>query len=477
MKANVVLLLLVTMAAPAAAQTRDTLPVSLENAVSRALEVGDEVLLARAQVELAEAQMTVARASALPQLRINGAFTHVMENARAQAVGSIFNQPNTYTSNANLSQTVFQGGRAIAGTRAASRLRAAARLTAQEARNNASFTVQSAYLEALFAQQLVDIQSANLQLADAQLKQVMQFEASGRAARYDVLRARVQRANIEPAVIQARSAVDLAELELKRLTNIPVSQPIKLTTRLTPESVNAVLTSMDQAATSVEDRPSVQAARLNAEARHLGINVARADLLPTVNVFIQSGFQAFPLSARFPTSAGQLVSVTCPAGSDPTRICTQQNGGWFSDRSLGVQFNWPIFDGLRTKGNIDAAQAQAKIADLLLAQEREEVGIEIEQARANYERARALFAAQQQNSSEANEAFRLATLRFSRGISTQLDVSDAQVALLTARTNEARSVYDLYLALADLARAKGQQIPLPQPGAAGPTPPLDQNNK
>jgi outer membrane protein TolC len=343
----------------------------------------------------------------------------------------------------------------------------AARLTADEVRNNASYNVQQAYLDALLTQQLANIQQANLQLADAQLKQVMQFESSGRAARYDVLRARVQRTNIEPQVIQARTDEDIALLELKRLTNIPAAQPIKLTTQLNAQNVQPLITMVAQQAPSIEERPAVKAARLTSEARHIGISVARADFLPTINVFFQTGFQAFPPTLRFPTEAGQINSLPC--ATDPTKFCNVQNGGWFSDRSVGVQLSWPLFDGLRAKGNIDAAQAQAKIADLLLAQEREAVALEIEQARANLDRARATFAAQQQNATEAGEAFRLASLRFTRGLSTQLDVSDAQVALMTARSNEARSIYDLYLATADLARAQGKPVPLPPTTTTTPT--------
>jgi outer membrane protein TolC len=468
MKLEVVMLIAAALyAGPVAAQGVDTLPLSLETAVERALTVGDEVLLARAQVELADAQLTTARASALPQLRLSGAYTHVLENARAQAVGQIFNQPNTYTTNANLSHAIFQGGRALSGMRAASQLRRAARLTADEARNNASFDVQNAYLQALFAQQLIGIQEANLQLADAQLKQVMQFESSGRAARYDVLRARVQRANIEPQLIEARSTYDIAVLELKRLANIAPAQAVRLTTRIDPQTVETLVTMVSDQQGAIENRPSLRAAELTAQARHAAIGVARADFLPTVSVFFQSGFQAFPRDG-FPSVRGQLVDIECPPETTG-RVCTQQNGGWFSDRSLGVQFSWPLFDGLRAKGNIDAAQAQAKIADRLLAQEREDVALEIERARAVFARAQSLFAAQQQNAAEANEAFRLASLRFTRGLSTQLDVSDAQIALLTARTNEARAVYDLYLATADLARAQGKPIPLPQPAVSVPT--------
>jgi outer membrane protein TolC len=144
---------------------------------------------------------------------------------------------------------------------------------------------------------------------------------------------------------------------------------------------------------------------------------------------------------------------------------------------MGLALNWNLFDGLRTKGNIDAAQAQARIAELQLAQEREDVAVEIEEARANFERAQALFAARRENASEANEAYRLVTLRFNRGLSTQLDVSDTQIALMTARTNEARAVYDLYLAGAELARAQGKPIPLPAPVPATQQRTMEQGNK
>jgi outer membrane protein TolC len=76
-------------------------------------------------------------------------------------------------------------------------------------------------------------------------------------------------------------------------------------------------------------------------------------------------------------------------------------------------------------------------------------------------RAKATFAARSVNVREASEAFDLASMRFGRGIGTQLDVSDAQLALLIARSTEARAIYDLYLAVADFALVRARPIPLP----------------
>jgi outer membrane protein TolC len=155
-------------------------------------------------------------------------------------------------------------------------------------------------------------------------------------------------------------------------------------------------------------------------------------------------------------------------GSAATLRC--QNGGFFSDQQLGINVSLPLFDGFRVKSNVDLAKAQTRVAELQLRQQREAVSLDVARARAELRRSRAVFVASQQNSAEADEAFRLASLRFARGLSTQLEVSDAQLALLRAQSTEARATYDLFLASADLARALGRPIPLPSAAGVPPNP-------
>jgi outer membrane protein len=453
----------VLVSTPAAAQApatapSDTLTLTLAEAVATALRSSDEVGFAVAQTEVADAQVTVARAGGLPQLRVNSTYNRAYESARANAVGQLFNQPETYTATMSLSQPLFQGGRLRAAARAAASLRSASQLDAEETRAAMTMEVQRAYLVALLADQFVAIQSGNLELARARVDQVEQLQQAGRAARYDVLRARVERANLEPLLIDARNDRELALLEIKRLLNIPVEQPVALTTRI--DSATAVrLAESVIAAGDAADRAALRAAEAELQARREGVRIARAELLPTIGFTFQTGFQAFPpIGFGFPTRRGVLASSFCPE-PDATRVC--QNGGWFQDRSAGLQVSIPVFDGLRAKGNIDLAQAQRNIAELQLRQAREQVTLEVARARAELARARSDFAARSQTTAEADEAFRLATLRFTRGLSTQLEVSDAQLALLTAQTGEARATVDLYLAAAELSRALGRPASIP----------------
>lgn len=437
----------------------DTLRLSLEEAVTTGLRVADEIWLSTAQADIAGAQQDAARASLLPQLRINSSFGRTFESARSAAVNPVFSTTNTYTVNSNISQTLFQGGRLVATARATSRLADASRLNAEEQRALFTVDMQRAYLGALLAERLVELQETNLQLASSRLAQVQQFQTAGRAAHYDVLRAKVERANIEPLAIQARNDRDLAHLELKRLLNVPLERPLALTTTIDPDAAQTLVASYLDS-TALPNRAALRSAELVASSRRLAITAARAEFMPTVTAFFQSGFGAFPPPGfGVPTQRGALDTSFCTLGSTSGRVC--QNGGWFEDRSMGVQFTWPVFDGLRAKSALELARAQTRIADLELRQEREQVAVEVARARAELQRAKAVFDGRRQTSTEAGEAFRLASLRFSRGLSTQLEVSDAQLALLTAQSGEARATYDLYLATAELARSLGRPIPMP----------------
>jgi outer membrane protein TolC len=441
------------------AQGRDTLRLTLADAVTKGLRESDEVRLASAQLDVTEAQVTTARATALPQIRFTGNYTQVIENARANIVGQIFGQSYNYTTNLNFSQAIFQGGRILAGSRAAGSMRAASRMDVAEAQSLMSVAVQRAYLQAILARELEDIQTRNLELAAQRVALVEQLERGGRASRYEVLRARVERTNLEPALLQSRATRELADIEVRRLLNVPTTQPIELVSRLDTAALGAMAQSIAADSTTKPVRAAVRAAEYELDARRRGITIARADLLPTVSTFFQTGFTALPTRSGFPTARGISSNSLCPPGAPATQSC--QNNGWFPDRSFGVQVAWPLFDGLRSKGNIELAHANARMAEISLTQERERVELERARAKSEFDRAEAAFAAQRASVGEADEAFRIASLRFERGLGTQLEVSDAQLLLLTARTNAARATVDYYLAAAELARARGLPVPLP----------------
>jgi outer membrane protein TolC len=449
-----------SVAMPAAgAQSTDTLLLDLPGAVARAMRLSDETRLAALSLDAASASLGAARASVFPQITFNSSYSQTVRNARAAIVGSVFGQSYNYAATLNVSQTLFQGGRAYYGWRSASHARQASRFDAQETHALLQVDVQRAYLDVLLATRMVAIQQNGLALVRERVTQVEQFTTAGRASRYDLLSARVAATNFEPVVLQAANTRALAELELRRLLNIPTTQPIRLTTDLDAGSARSVVALVsDGGQAAVADRPLLKAAELSYRARRDALKATRAGFLPTISVFLRTGFLALPTEPGVPWGVGRRGDEFCSPGSTASAC---QNNGWFRDESFGLNLSWPIFDGLRAKSEMQLASTQAHIAELQWRLREEQVAIEVASARAEFERARAAFDAQRTNAGEATELFQLASLRFSRGLGTQLEVSDAQLALLTSQSNEARSVYELHIAAAELARALGRPIPVP----------------
>ncbi len=75
----------------------------------------------------------------------------------------------------------------------------------------------------------------------------------GNRSEYEQLRAEVDAANQEPDVIAARSAAELALLNLKRLVDVPLEQPLLLLTPLA--AADGTVPVVTDLSTAVDQRP------------------------------------------------------------------------------------------------------------------------------------------------------------------------------------------------------------------------------
>lgn len=465
--------LLAAVPAPAAAQTatNDTLPLSLEQALERASERSEEVRLARSQVDIARAQVKDVRAGALPQLNANLGYTRTFASqfdtggfelpdslkfepdstasleervryledkapiAGISGIGLLFSdlpfgQENQYTATITGSQLLFSGGRTGAALAIAKNFREAAELQLTEQLAEIELQVRSAYFRALFAQELERISEAAVAQAERFLEQERLRESTGAASELDVLRAEVALANLRPQAVSARNAAEIAALDLKRLVNVPADQPLALTTPLDAPPAEQLAPAEAIDAETLSRRASIAAAERNVRMRELGVRIARGAFLPEIRVSMNYGRVAFP--------------------NDPFSL-----GGvdWRADWNATLGVSIPIFDGLRRNAQVDLAQVQLNQARLQLAQLREGVQLQYQQAIGERQRAATAIAARQQTVTQAQRVYDLTVLRYDRGLATQLEVTDARLALLQARTNLAQSLSDFYVAEATVTRA------------------------
>jgi outer membrane protein len=439
---------------PAGVQAQqDTLRLTLDAAVSRALATSEEVETARQQRAMAGAQITQARAGALPQVSggvvYNRTLASIFDNisfgpppepgeddAPNPFANLPFGRPNTWNASLQIAQPLYAAGRVGTALQIARRVRSAADLQVLEAESEIALQVRSAYFVVVLADQMVGIAQEAYELADAVVRQVELFRQQGTASEFEVLRARVERDNLEPGIIEARNARHLAELNLKRLANLPADRPLVAATPLTP-----VVADVDRAALqeALSRRPALRSLDEQIAARAGAVRIARSGYLPTVGVAANFAYQAFP-------------DRVLPLDADFRR-----------DWAVTVQASIPIFDGFRTRGQVQQAQAELRTAELQRDQVRQGLELEFEAALGEFEAARAQIEARRATVAQAQRTLELAELRFRSGMATQLDISSARLLLQQARVNEAQALYNYVNALARLERASGGEVPLVQP--------------
>ena len=465
---------------PEPRQPRPVAPIalSIEDAVRRSLGTSEEVRLAVSDVEAATTRLRIARAARLPQINATTSYTatfespfrrgleftlppdeqfdpdpsapldervrYLEENAdkavlttladllstSLQGVG--LGSPHTYTVNLGGSQLLFSSGRVGAAIDIAMRAQEAATFQTRERSGDVELDVRTAYYQALLARELEVIAEAALVQAESFLNQVRLRLKAGYAADLDVMRAEVSLENLRPQLVEAQNARQLAELNLKRLANIPLDQPIALTTLLQVPVQPLEEPPRQDAEALLLQRPAVLAAEAQIEARRAGIDAARAEYLPSVALQVAYGAQAFPQG---------LVDFS--------------NAGWRPNGTATVAVQIPVFSGFQRAADVGQAQVQLRQAELQAAQLREAVHLEYEQALGERERARATIAARQRTVDQAQRVYELTVLRFDQGQATQLEVSDSRLALLQARSNLAQALTAYYIANASVRRALG----------------------
>jgi outer membrane protein TolC len=445
------LLLLLLAAAPAAAQTpapADSLRLTLDQAVQRALERSFAMRLARADVLEADGQVREAFSAALPQL--TGSLTYTRQFASIfsgiggtdTSFGSLFkNTPfgaaNAWNFQLQATQLLWSGGKVGSGLAAAKAFRTVASLGQSETAADVAFQVKQAYWNAALQSRLLEIATQNLDQAQRQLHQVQLFHQAGTRAEYDLLRAQVDAANQEPAVVAARNDYDLAVLQLKRLLDLPADQALELATPLESPSATIPVVVIDSL--GGPERPALAAADATVLQQQQLLNVARADHWPTLSLATTYNEQAFPTNV-FPSTLDQF------------------RRGWNGE----VKLSFPIFTGFRASSRVEQARAALQRAEAQRDQVHKQVELDVAQARAEVARAQALLVARRETVRQADRALHIAGVRYANGIATQLEVSDARVAAQQSQVNEVQATRDYVVALARLERALGRAVPVVQ---------------
>lgn len=422
----------------AAAQQGGTLRLSVEDAVRRAVTENEQVLMARAEAARTAGIVKETRAQSLPDLRLNMGYTRNLQspviffNQGGETQQIQIGDENEMSAALSFEQPLLDFSLGPA-RRAAKLSRSATAAQVEAARTDVALSARSTYYRVLLDRELVRVQERALEQAQARLKQVRSFYEAGTGSEFDVLTARVEVDNIRPQLIQARNRLQLNRNRLKRVIAVPLEREVSLTDSLSrpPESEVAPLDSAVSVASA--NRADLESQRVRVNLQQANVDAEEGEALPSLS-----------LSASVQRRASSADILP------PERDFSQTAGA-----SLNVSL--PLFDGMARSGRVQQAKAAVDRERYRLEQLQEQVRLDVQQARQNLQSAREQIRASEANVERSERALEIAQTRFRNGLSTQVELNDAELAVTRARSNYARALHDYYVARAQLEAAQGQR--------------------
>jgi outer membrane protein len=465
------LLLLLLPLTELAAQTQTNGALSLGDALRMAERKSANVRIAEASAARAAGQQRQADSQLLPQVNGAASYQRAIQN-QFQAISErfaqpdtsstppaqdgiansplaqIFAAPNTAVLTLSATQNVWTAGRLSAQRAGARAGRDAADIQLTSARAQALLDVAAAYYDAVAAERLQAIADSTLELTERTLKAVELARSIGTASEFDLLRARVTRDNTRPASIQARGNRTAALLRLKQLLEIPLATPLTLTTPIRDDAgiVTAPMAAVELADsrsvapdTSVGARAIVRQAQAQLDASEQALTAARLARLPAVQLSTLYQRFAYPPEGTFLPGSLDL---------------------YFPNWTVTLGLSFPVFNGGRTAGERAVAEANVLEARARLQQARDGAQVDALLAIVALEQAQAAYLASVGTDAQAEQAYRIAEVRFNEGLSTPVELTESRVQLQQARLQRVTSARDLEVARLRLALLKDLPIDL-----------------
>lgn len=420
---------------PSALTLQDSIRIALQNSRTLRSVLQDE--------RKAGARVREARGTGLPQLDISANYRRLDRVPKAKfpsfdpttgqfTFNEIEIQPiDSGTATVSLSQVIDVSGLVRTATDAALLYSRIATLDVQRTRNEIVLQVKQAFYDVLRAQELVKVAEEALQNAETRRRLAQAAVEAGVSPKLDVMRADAAVAAAQQAVITARNALQLAKAAFNNVLGRRVDELVELLPADEPEPEVADFSRYLQEALS--KRPEMVQANLGVSLAEKQVTAAKRDQLPSVVVRGQWDF-------NLKTSTFQ------PRESSFTTIAALQ---------------FKIWDSGQTLGRIEQARADVDKAKIAIENVREGIALEVRNAYLSLQEAREKVAAAQKGLQAATESLRVARVRYEAGVSTQLELSDAELAYTQAEQSLVNARYDLRVAWARLEKAMGRYAQSP----------------
>lgn len=435
MKKTIVICIAAAFSLCAPAQRVMTLAQCIDYAVSHNVNVKRYAN----NVEQQKVQLSTARNSRLPDLTAGA--SQSFNFGRGLNSENAYVNRNTQSTGFNLQTSVplLTGGR-IPNEIAMSRLNLqAATADLEHARQSIALQVAAAYLQAVYAAEVVKVQEAQVAFSKIQEDRISKLFNAGKSPESDVVEAHSQVAQDEMGRTQAKCDYKLAMLDLSKLLELS-----------SPDSIEIVAPQGETSPTlpPLPDRifaraegvkPEIQAEKLRLQAAEKNIRIAKAALYPTLSL-------GAGLSSEYYKTSGYQASSFSKQLSDNF------------NKSIGLSLNIPIFNRLATRNSIRQAKLQQSEQALQLDETKKTLYKEIQQAYYNAVNAQAKYESALAARKAAESNFNMMTGKFENGRANATELEEAKTKRANAITSTLQAKYEYILRMKIIEFYEGNKL-------------------
>ncbi|MCX7726329.1 MAG: TolC family protein [Chitinispirillaceae bacterium] len=375
----------------------------------------------------------------LPTLTLNSYFTKNIELPTITMNGMKFKMGSPYNIQAELelSLPIFTGLSRYANLRVQQILEKSVKTELKGKEEEVVQKSLQAYFQVILAKKLIEVHKEALNAAKANLAQVEHLYNAGTASELDLTRAKARYSSALPMLESAFNNFKIAQNYLKTLLNIPLEDSLE------------ILDSLEQKNFLDEDITKMSLDELKKISLENRIELKKIDY----QIDIMREQKLATLSQHLPVVA---------LATDVSEVAMKQSldnisrNDFSRSRTLSFALKVPIIDGGKTVLQYKKAQIQIKQLQYTKEQIYNGIMMEVEQDYYALLEAKNSLSSLEASFEQVKEALRLATLMYAEGMSTQVDVLDAQTMYTKSSIEYQKGLYDYNIAQINLLKALGK---------------------
>ncbi len=324
------------------------------------------------------------------------------------------------------------------------------------------YSVEEAYWNLVYSQELLKVRRQSLELARDLLEKNQRAVEVGTLAPIEILNAQATVATREADILDAEAQVKNNEDILKTRINLTAEEEYAEEMELIPADrpgyERKEVRLQEALSIAMKNRPDLQAARIALKNREIDFGFAKNQMLPDLSLrasYWSPGVSGDQILYKDNNAFSGIVVGVLPGGfSDALKDAVNfRYKNWQIGLTLSVPFNTFL-----SRANYAQARVNLEQSQLNLKNQEQQIFLEIKNAvravQTNYKRVLAYRAARElsEKQLEAEEE------KLKVGLTTNYFVLQYQTDLATAQSTELKALIDYNLSLANLNRVLGTSL-------------------